>query len=97
MWKARKAVARVPNDAVVEVLDGLAEAVRRNLSGLLKTGTYGAMHLTVAVAVAYAVSGSWTIALGIGLIEPLVQTFFYDLHERLWRRARPTAPQGSPA
>ncbi len=50
-----------------------------------KTGTYGAMHFVVAVAVAYAVSGSWQIALGIGLIEPLVQTAFYNLHERVWR------------
>jgi uncharacterized membrane protein len=53
----------------------------------LKTTTYGAMHLMVAMAVAYALTGSWKIALGIGLIEPAVQTVFYSLHERLWRRA----------
>ena len=58
------------------------------MSSLMKTVTYGAMHLTVAMTVAYLLSGSWKIALGIGLIEPLVQTFFYDLHERLWHRLR---------
>ena len=52
---------------------------------LVKTVTYGIMHLVVAVAVAYAISGSWQIALGIGLIEPFVQTLFYNLHERAWR------------
>jgi len=39
---------------------------------LFKTMTYGAMHFTVAVAVAYAISRNWQIALGIGLIEPAV-------------------------
>jgi len=67
---------------------------------LLKTVTYGAMHFTVAVAVAYAISGNWQIALGIGLIEPVVQTIFYALHERAWRlmpsRPMPTIGLGLP-
>lgn len=65
---------------------------------LMKTGTYSLMHLTVAVAVAYALTRDWQIALGIGLIEPLVQTFAYTLHETLWGRvkggARDDAPHG---
>ena len=52
---------------------------------LVKTLTYGSMHFVVAVAVAYAISSSWQVALGIGLIEPVVQTLFYNLHERAWR------------
>jgi len=52
---------------------------------LFKTVTYGCMHFLVAVAVAFAISGSWQIAIGIGLIEPLVQTVFYVLHERVWK------------
>ena len=51
---------------------------------LIKTATYGAMHLVVAVAVAFALTGDLAIALGIGLLEPLVQTVFYNLHERAW-------------
>ena len=59
----------------------------------LKTGTYGIMHLLVAMAVAFAISGSWRVALGIGIVEPLVQTLFYSLHERLWgRMKRRSAP-----
>lgn len=46
----------------------------------LKTITYAAMHFTVAVAVAYAVSGNWHTALAIGTLEPLVQTFAYNMH-----------------
>ena len=53
----------------------------------LKTLTYGAMHLIVAVAVAYALTRDWRIALAVGLIEPMVQTVAFNLHERAWARA----------
>jgi uncharacterized membrane protein len=51
---------------------------------LAKTATYCLMHLTVAMAVAFALTGSWRAALAIGIIEPFVQTFAFSLHERLW-------------
>ncbi len=51
---------------------------------IMKTATYAAMHLVVAISVAYALSGDWRIALGIGLLEPAIQTVFYNVHERLW-------------
>ena len=53
----------------------------------LKTLTYASMHLTVAVAVAYALTRDWRIALAVGIVEPLVQTVFFNLHERAWSRA----------
>lgn len=49
-----------------------------------KTATYCIMHITVATLVAYALSGSWVVALGIGLIEPFVQTFVFYFHETAW-------------
>ena len=52
----------------------------------MKTTSYGAMHFTVAVAVAYAVTGSWIAAFGIGLIEPFIQTIAYAFHEKVWAR-----------
>jgi len=55
---------------------------------LAKTGTYFAMHLTVAVGVAYALSGDWAIALSIGVLEPIVQAGFFALHERAWERRK---------
>lgn len=51
---------------------------------MAKTMTYGVMHLTVATAVAYGITGDWRVALGIGLIEPAVQTVAYVLHENAW-------------
>lgn len=52
----------------------------------LKTLTYSAMHFAVAITVAFALTRSWKAALAIGLIEPLVQTVAYTLHERVWER-----------
>lgn len=51
---------------------------------IAKTLTYCAMHITVATLVAYALSGNWAVALGIGLIEPFVQTFVFYFHETAW-------------
>ena len=66
----------------------------------IKTMTYSLMHLTVAVSVAYALTGNLAVALGIGLIEPAVQTFAYSLHERAWAKAGKThlknGPQSQP-
>ncbi len=66
---------------------------------LYKTGSYAVMHLTVAVAVAYALTGDWLIALSIGLVEPAAQTVSFALHERLWegRRRREEVPAGRSA
>jgi uncharacterized membrane protein len=50
----------------------------------LKPVTYSMMHLGVAIAVAYALTRDWRIALGVGVIEPMVQTVAYMLHEKAW-------------
>lgn len=55
---------------------------------VFKTVTYSLMHLTVAMTVAFLLTGSWHAALAIGLIEPLVQTAAYTMHERAWARAK---------
>lgn len=52
----------------------------------VKTVTYGVMHFTVAVAVAFALTQDIRTALAIGMIEPLVQTVFFTLHDRIWSR-----------
>ncbi len=46
------------------------------------------MHMSVAIAVAYVLSGDWRIALGIGFIEPIVQTVFYSFHEHVWGKVK---------
>ncbi|MCK5748546.1 MAG: DUF2061 domain-containing protein [Oricola sp.] len=50
----------------------------------MKTVTYGVMHFCVAVTVAFAVTGSWVAALGVGIIEPMIQTVAYTFHEKAW-------------
>lgn len=50
----------------------------------LKPVTYSLMHLTVAIAVAYTLTRDWRIALGVGVIEPMVQTVAYMAHEKAW-------------
>jgi len=59
----------------------------------LKTLTYGMVHVSVATTLAYVMTGDIRTALGIGLIEPVLQTFVFALHERLWEGAprRPVA------
>jgi len=52
----------------------------------LKTATYATMHLTVAIAVAYALTRDWRVALAVGIVEPMVQTVAFNLHERVWSK-----------
>lgn len=53
---------------------------------ILKTCSYSVMHMIVAISVAYILSGDWVVAISIGLIEPIVQTFFYFVHESSWKK-----------
>jgi uncharacterized membrane protein len=54
-----------------------------------KTATYSATHFVVAAGVAYALTGDWRVALAISLVEPLVQTAAYALHEKAWEWLAP--------
>ena len=60
---------------------------------ILKTTSYGALHFIVATSVAYALTGNLLIALGIGIIEPLVQTFVFAFHEWAWERPSKFPPK----
>lgn len=66
---------------------------------LMKTGTYYVMHVTVAAAVAYAVTGNLWAALTLSLLEPTVQAVAYFFHERAWARVlhRSSAPPATPS
>lgn len=54
-----------------------------------KTASWSLVHMTVAIAVAYALTQNWKAALAVGLIEPVFQTIAFALHERAWSRAEP--------
>lgn len=58
---------------------------------MAKTLSYGVVHIAVAATVAFVLSGNWMIAVGIGLLEPVVQMAIYPLHEWLWERRKDKA------
>jgi len=65
-----------------------------------KTCSYYVMHITVAAAVAYAVTGDLAASLTLSLLEPTIQAFAYFFHEKAWARAgktNPSRPSGAPA
>lgn len=53
---------------------------------LIKTLSYGFFHILVGFSIAFALTGSFAIASGIALIEPLANTVLYFFHERVWKR-----------
>lgn len=53
---------------------------------LTKTFTYLSIHLTLGFSVAYAFTGSVTLAGGIALIEPCINAVAFFFHERAWQR-----------
>ena len=54
-----------------------------------KTASWSLVHMTVAIAVAYALTQNWRAALAVGLIEPIFQTIAFALHERAWADREP--------
>ena len=58
---------------------------------ILKTLSWATLHVVVAATVVYALTGDLAIAVGVGLIEPLVQTVVYAIHERVWEGPGPRA------
>lgn len=64
----------------------MTRLVRANLPTLKKTASYYLVHITVAAAVAYAVTGNFVLALTLSLLEPTVQAFAFFFHEKAWQR-----------
>ncbi|WP_051341280.1 DUF2061 domain-containing protein [Azospirillum halopraeferens] len=61
---------------------------------MTKTFSFACVHFTVAFTVAYALTGSVAIGGLVALVEPMVNTVAYHLHEKAWanwtaRRAGP--------
>ena len=54
---------------------------------LMKTASYYVIHVTVAAAVAYAVTRNLWAALTLSLLEPTVQAVAFFFHEKAWERA----------
>jgi uncharacterized membrane protein len=64
----------------------MSQFARANLPTLKKTASYYVMHITVAAAVGFAVTGSLWMALTLSLVEPTVQAVAFFFHEKAWER-----------
>ena len=52
----------------------------------IKTLTFAAVHMAVAFAVGYAMTGSVAVGSALALVEPLVNTVAYYFHEQAWNQ-----------
>jgi uncharacterized membrane protein len=56
---------------------------------MAKTISFGVVHMSVAFMVGYTMTGSAAVGGALALVEPLVNTVAYHIHEKIWsRRAR---------
>jgi len=61
-----------------------------------KTLTFAIMHMSVAFAVVYLMTGSLAIGGAVALVEPACNTVAYFFHEQVWERFRSGRPAGKP-
>ncbi|MDM1245982.1 DUF2061 domain-containing protein [Acinetobacter sp. R933-2] len=64
----------------------LQNFVQTNQRIFKKTLSYYFMHITVAMLVAYMVTGNLWMAITLSLLEPTVQAFAFFFHEKIWNK-----------
>ncbi len=52
---------------------------------MIKTFSFGAMHIAVAFLVVWAMTGDWRIGGATALVEPCVNTVAYHFREKIWK------------
>ena len=62
----------------------IQQFVINNQRTLKKTLSYYIMHISVAMIVAYMITGNLLMAATLSLIEPTVQAFAFFFHEKVW-------------
>ncbi|MGQ9370936.1 DUF2061 domain-containing protein [Azospirillum sp. ST 5-10] len=63
---------------------------------MTKTVSFACVHFTVAFTVGYLLTGSVAVGGLVALVEPLVNTVAYHLHEKAWA-ALSTRREAAPA
>jgi uncharacterized membrane protein len=53
---------------------------------LVKTLSFACVHFSVAFAIGYLLTGSFAVATGMALIEPMANTVAFFFHEQAWKR-----------
>ena len=65
-------------------MENIQQFVINNQRTLKKTLSYYIMHISVAMIVAYMITGNLIMAATLSLIEPTVQAFAFFFHEKVW-------------
>jgi len=55
---------------------------------IVKAVSYRLFSSTYTVIISYAITGIWTAAFSIGVIEFVTKIFNYFIHERIWGRIK---------
>jgi len=55
---------------------------------MIKPITFTIMHFIIAFSVAWALTGDWAIGGIIALVEPMVNSVGYVVHEKIWERLK---------
>lgn len=53
---------------------------------MAKSAAFGVMHFGIAFGVSYTLTGSWSIAGAITVVEPLVNTVAHYFFDRWWEQ-----------
>jgi uncharacterized membrane protein len=64
----------------------------RHLGHVHKTGSFAVVHLAIAIALGYLLTGSFVLAGLITLIEPALNTVAHSLFDSWWVRRHGEAP-----
>lgn len=69
---------------MVSDMANIQQFVINNRRTLKKTLSYYIMRISVAMIVAYMITGNLIMAATLSLIEPTVQAFAFFFHEKVW-------------
>ena len=69
---------------MVSDMANIQQFVINNRRTLKKTLSYYIMHISVAMIVAYMITGNLIMAATLSLFEPTVQAFAFFFHEKVW-------------
>lgn len=71
---------------MVLAMANIQQFVINNQRTLKKTLSYYILHISVAMLVAYAITGNLLVSATLSLLEPTVQAFAFFFHEKVWSR-----------
>ena len=60
---------------------------------IAKAASYRFFGSLITGLIAYALSGAWDVALGVGFFDAVFKMAAYFLHERVWARIKWGAPK----